>query len=55
MVGENKNTLYNQDVAEIFIALVMNRGFAVCTLGEADIKQYARIAIELSANKPQVY
>lgn len=52
---ENKNTLYNQDVAEIFVALTVAIKTDIEHMSEGEMISLVNVAKKLSANKPQVY
>ena len=52
---ENPNSQYNQDVAEIFAALMKATKSDPTEMGQNEVNGLAAIARALTANTPQVY
>jgi hypothetical protein len=52
---KNPNSQYNQDVAEIFAALLKATGTKPEDIGQNEVNGLAAIARALTANTPQVY
>ncbi|MEE9356221.1 MAG: hypothetical protein V3U75_11580 [Methylococcaceae bacterium] len=52
---KNPNSQYNQDVAEIFVALANATKSDPAEMGQSEVNGLATIARALTANTPQVY